>query len=482
LPRRAPALALIAAQAALVALAILAIRRPGLPLGVPGEWAWPRLPAGTAVEAWRVAVGLIGLAAYATFAAAGRRSLARSAGPGRQAAWVAALMIAGAAAQVALQTGAPEGYGLTKWVALAMPGSSGYYTVARSQMADPRAFLRAYPDWIRGQDALHVGTHPPGLFLAARAALEATDRHPAAARWIAENLPADVDHGFRIMTPAVPRADRAAIAAIGALTLLACAATAAPLYALARSWLDPPAAWTAAALWAVVPAATLFQPTADTAFPLLAALAMALAVRGGPIAAAGAGAVLGIGMQFTLAYLAVGLVVAIAIAAQPGATVRRRVATIAAVGAGFAAVTLAWWAIAGANPIVVWWWNQANHRRFYDEYPRSYLAWVAINPVELAVAIGLPATVGILAGFARPRRVPTVAWATVAVLGLLTLSGRSLSEVGRLWLPLMPPLLVAAAAALDRIAPGPRPLAIGLLLTGVQTLALEATIQVVYPA
>ena len=39
-----------------------------------------------------------------------------------------------------------------------------------------------------------------------------------------------------------------------------------------------------------------------------------------------------------------------------------------------------------------------------------------------------------------------MAWITLATLALLTLSGRNLSEVARLWLPLMPPLVVAAAA------------------------------------
>ena len=49
-------------------------------------------------------------------------------------------------------------------------------------------------------------------------------------------------------------------------------------------------------------------------------------------------------------------------------------------GAGFLAVTGAVWLLTGANPFVVWWWNQANHARFYQEYPRSYRAWVVANP------------------------------------------------------------------------------------------------------
>ena len=74
-----------------------------------------------------------------------------------------------------------------------------------------------------------------------------------------------------------------------------------------------------------------------------------------------------------------------------------------------------------------------------------------------------------------------MAWATLFVLALLTLSGKNLSEVARLWLPMMPPLLVAAGAGFERLEGGARTLASSLALVGLQTLILEATIQVVYP-
>ena len=46
-------------------------------------------------------------------------------------------------------------------------GSTGYFQIARDQaVRDPWAFLARYPEWIRGQDSLHIGTHPPGLIVA----------------------------------------------------------------------------------------------------------------------------------------------------------------------------------------------------------------------------------------------------------------------------------------------------------------------------
>ena len=600
--RRLPWL-LIGLQAALVAGLAVALRSGRLPLGVPGEWEWSRLRVDA--DPADLALAMLGVAAYAGFAALGWRSLARRAGARREAPWLIALVGAAVAVQVAVMAGAPAGYGLTKWVTLGLPGSSGYYTVARRQMADPWRFWTEYPRWIREQDALHIGTHPPGLFLAARAALGIMESNPDAARQVVRYAPASVDAGFRQVLGPLPPADRAALTLTGAATLLACATTVLPIYFLARgSGLAPSAAWASAAVWPVLPSAVLFQPTADTAFPLLSATALALAARGRVGSAVVAGLVLGVGMMFTLGFLPVGLVAALVLVAvgpkerlspsprrgegrgegadptaairgaerlrerdAPGARVAtphpnpppgggrgpegppeqrsgpgltpsplgegrgeggaqrpgagaldplpsppprgrgpatpsplreegrgegwpplarsasrpftQRLVLLAAVGIGFLAVTLATWAVSGANPFVIWWWNQKHHARFYLEYPRSYRAWVVADVIELAVALGLPTTVWLAVGL---RRAPPVAGMTLAVLALLALSGRSLSEVARLWLPLMPPLLLAAGAGLSRCGGRALALAATAALVGLQTLIVQATIQVVYPA
>jgi hypothetical protein len=463
-------------QAVLLAAFAIALGRRWFPLGVRGEWEWPRIRV--VPSPIDVAIAVAGLAAYALFAALGSRALAEKQSPVREGAWLTGLFVAAVGVQVVVQSGAPVGYGLTKWVTLGMRGSSGYYTVAKRQIDDPWRFWAEYPTWIQRQDALHVGTHPPGLFLWARAALGVMRTRPGVAAFVVEHLPATVNEGFRLMLGPLPRADRAALAVMGAAGLLACAATVVPLYLLGRwSGLPTAAAWAAASLWPVVPSAILFQPTADTAFPLLATTALALASRRRPWAAFAAGACLGVGTGFTLAFLAVGLVTAMVLASRSW---RSWLLLTASTGAGFLAVTLATWAVSGANPFVIWWWNQEHHARFYVEYPRSYLAWVVANPIELAVGLGLAPSLWAAIGLAS-RRAPRVAWATVAVLAVLTLSGRSLSEVARLWLPLMPPLVVAAGAGLERTGGKALALAVTIGLVGLQTILLEQTIQVVYP-
>jgi hypothetical protein len=56
-----------------------------------------------------------------------------------------------------------------------------------------------------------------------------------------------------------------------------------------------------------------------------------------------------------------------------------------------------------------------------------------------------------------------------------------MGEVARLWMLFMPPLLIAAGHGLRRLGGGPGALAVSSALTGLQTLALQSMIQVVYP-
>src|SRR5262249_15301363 len=128
--------------------------------------------------------------------------------------WLAVsnLVVAAAAVQLLVHGAAPEGYGLSKWaLALYQQGSSGYYTIARKQLGDPPQFLADYPEWIRHQDALHIGTHPPGLLLVARGLLSAMNARPEIARYVVESLPSSVESAFRVIDgfDRLSRADRA---------------------------------------------------------------------------------------------------------------------------------------------------------------------------------------------------------------------------------------------------------------------------------
>jgi hypothetical protein len=486
--RKGPVIILVLA-AALVVGSLAAVRSVAVPLGVRGEWEWLRVPFGPNLI--DLALAGLGVLAFAGFAGLGLRSLSARSTVWREALWVSSLAVVSVATQGVVQTGAPPGYGLAKWVvALHQRGASGYFTLAKEHALDTSKFLAGYPDWIKTQDSLHVGTHPPGLIVGQSLLLRFMERSPGPARFVEDHAPESAARMFRYYEQVEPLGpvDRATLLLTGFMTLVACGVTVVPLYALARAGLSAPGAWAVAALWPLAPSAVLFQPTADTAFPLLSTTALALAaasarssVARGRWLAAASGVVLGVGMQLSLVFLAVGVIVALMSVFATGKSLVEKGMLVAATGGGFLAVTLGFWLFTGANPFVIWWWNQKNHARFYVEHPRTYRAWLVVDTVELAVGLGLPAAVWALAAARRPREFPRVSLATLAVLAALAVGGRSLSEVARLWLPFLPALLVASGFALTRSGGGPKTLAGTAALTGLQTLALQAMIQVVYP-
>ncbi len=491
---------IMAIQAALVVLLSIGVWTRLIPLGIPREWEWMRLAKGVRPPWDWFALAAAGVAVYAALIALGRRSLYAASTRWAEARWLGVLFAASVGVQVVVPLGAPDEHDLTKWAYVNyLSASTGYFKIARQTAAhDPWDFLARYPDWIRDQDSLHIGTHPPGLIVAQCILLRAMERNPGFSRFLSEHTPPSVQVGFRQLEGMdrrpILRSERAALYATALLTLLACAGTVVPLYLLAHAAMPAPSAWAAAALWPLAPAANMFQPVADTTYPLLSTMAWALAAWAGRrqqgasrpamtslLMMAASGVVMAFGMVFTLAFLPVGLIVALLILSDRTLSLTARAAMILATGAGFLAFMTGGWLISGANPIVVWSWNLYHHARFYDEYPRTYSLWLWANGIELAIAIGLPTIVWVVVAMFSPRSVPRVVWATVFVLLLVNLTGRNMGEVARLWMLYTPPFCIAAARGLDRLGGGSAALGCTTALVGCQTLVLQAMIQVVYP-
>jgi hypothetical protein len=472
-----------------------------VPVGVPGEWEWNRLPDSAGLSWDGITIAVLGVAIYSGLGALGLRLLREPRSRAFECVCVAGLVFASVCVQVVVPMGAPAGYDLTKWASVNyLSASAGYFQIARDKAAsDPWKFLAEYPDWIRTQDVLHIGTHPPGLILAQCLLLRTMEQNPRLTSMLSDHMPASVDAGFRVFadpkSKPLSRAERASLYATALLTLLACAGTVVPLYLLARAFMPASASWAAAALWPLVPSANLFQPVADTAYPLLATSAFTLAAwasrmqqnasRQNPapaLLAAASGIVMAFGMSFTLAFLPVGLIVFLTLIGTSTASLwRQRSVLVLATGAGFLAVLFSGWALTAANPFVIGSWNIKHHAQFYVEYPRTYLLWLWLNPLETTIALGVPSACWCLAGFLAPRTVPLPAWSTLSVLILIDLIGRNMGEVARLWMLFMPSLLVAAGAGMNRLGARPSDLGISIGLLGAQTLALQALIQVVYP-
>ncbi len=433
-----------------------------LPLGIEGEWTWPRLNAmGAEVLAGTgTLVALVVGGAWLLWMWAGDRRIADAERFEKGAWWAGAVCLGGAwYATVVGGAPFPHGAGRAAWV-LFYPGPSGYYTEARGA-ADRRQYLAGYRARVeRGDDVLHIGTHPPGL-VAAYWILDDLRRDvPLLDSALAATLPDEVrewwgliDEQTRLRGGTVPVGDERLLWFAAVVVGLSVVLGVWPLAWLVTREYGPVVAWRVAGLLPAVPALAMFWPKSDT---LLAGVALGLMAAwvfawdrktriGAALSGAAAGLLGWLGVNLTLgllptfAWLGVWTVAEGArgegpFAGRMAVALRRLAAPLAGFLATFVGLTVAtWWLFDLALP-AVWLANLRNHAGFYDVYPRSYLGWLLVNPFELAVALGGPMAVcAVFAVCRRMGRVSPSFWATVVVAGLLWLSGKNSGEAARLW-------------------------------------------------
>lgn len=402
--------------------------------------------------------------------------------------------------QVGLQLAAPSTFGMAKWAMCTFyPASSGYYSVAANQVNHLPEFLENYPDWIKKQDALHIGTHPPGLILEAKLWIDFWESRPRASQILLNNLIGELRGAVRMLVPGkrFPEHQLAAIVSISITHWLFCTLAIFPIWKMMRRLdFSPSTAWQIAAIWPVVPSAVMFQPASDIVFPVFTVTAFVLSLESVKsnfnykwlaFESLVCGLILSFGMFLSLVFLAVGLIVAFLLLFTSELTRNQKLGRLIFVGIGFISGTTLWGVITNANPLKIWYYNKINHGRFYVEYPRNYFKWVLADIVELSFGFGLPLTCLLLLGtvlFMLREKISDNQFQpflfTSLVLTGLVISGKNLSEVSRLWLPFMPVLLVPVAFILERFSKY-RMLGLWVIaLLMVQIIVLQRIIQVVY--
>jgi hypothetical protein len=428
------------------------------PAPYPPEWQWLRrapLDAGPIGPSLAVGAAVLALLLFSGTAWGGRA-------PRRAAALVAAAVALGASFQLAVLALEPEGALAAVMNQTVYRTATSYHTVAASEDArDPVVFLRRHHELLPAlrKAGKHASTHPPGGVLYFRGLIALFERSHALTRAVLEGA------GFDEVNPRRPRpqhtpAARAAALVGGLLIGLLGAATAWPIAAFARrAGADPLPAARVAVLWALLPGPALMTPMLDQALclPVAAATACLAAAMAAPeparawrlAALAGAFGGLAVFVSYGApVFLAFGGCAALALG-TPG-----RLGRAAAVAAIAASATGALWmlpAALGHRPWASLATALAIHR---DEYtlPRSYARWLIFNPLDLALFLGVPVAVAWVVRTVRsvlraPREgIDRLRIATGLGLLALLLAGQTRGEVGRIWLPLMPTLLVAALA------------------------------------
>jgi hypothetical protein len=438
---------------------IYLLLRTDIPLGLTGEWVWNRTPAWPPIT--HFLLPSLAFILCLLIILWGKHRLI--VGGEWQAVWLLPLLLTvGGVFQWTVFDVPDPPLGIERWpLSIYYPASSGYFTMAR-KLDSSADFARNYHEWIQDQDNFHIGTHPPGLILAYRVVLDAFAKDPQLANVVLDNLPTRLADGISTFDDdrALGTSGRATIATAAVGTWLIYLLTMIPIYGMARLGAPPSTSWVAASGWMLPPAGLLFVPVSDCLFPLLATMIVWLMLHRPtskfPLLAIPAGALLGLGLCFSLAFLTI-LPIACAtryLAAReqsPGGGAR------SLIGVGLFVGTLGVLVLAAAlldvHLVPIWRTNLSKHAGFYEQMPRSYWPWLGLNLIEFGISTSPVLFVLSLIGIAvkNPLAAPAdkrlrwlgVVW--LATLALLDLSGRNLSEVGRLWMLLIPFGLVLIA-------------------------------------
>lgn len=440
-----------------------------IPTGVPGEWEWPRHASMLSrIDRWLlplIAAGIvfgIGVGVDRQFQSWGmiRRTTAVILLVPLTWIWLSAVQLA-----------TPAEFSLLKdtWV-LYDPGSSGYFHESVYNIDSKKTFLAEYETRMAEGDVLHVGTHPPGLFLLSMWCIQHCEESPRLTEMLSPD--SELRSAFGNLRSGFGRSLRppewAGLILLGLLTRLAVALSVIPITLLTGKLFGARAAWRVGILWCTLPCLSVFLPKSDVLFTLTSSTALLLYFSGTEKAsrywlAVVAGVVLWFGLFMSLAHLPV-LAVFGAFAGLRFVKDRKNHHPITAlfllVGGTFFCAT-AFHIKTDCNLLEVWKQNLTNHSGFYLQFPRTYWKWLLVNPLELAFAIGLPVYGAFVWGYFRvmrsaARRGPDVdankadGGLSAALLSavLLTwvalwLSGKNMGEAARLWCFLTPMMIPA---------------------------------------
>ncbi len=449
---------------------------PTIPLGITGEWTWARRTLAE-IDPLVVIRSLSLCGGYWTAVVWRQRS---HKGP----AVICVIAFLWFMGLLYLQ---PDLQGLSRAPSvLYYKRTEGYYWQAAYDVDDAKEFLAGYRAAISsGNDPdryLHIGTHPPGLTLGYRALLTLFQRSPSLTRTVVSLKPESMQEAFdaigQFPTPRgqFTREEEATLWTATLLTLLAAAGACWPIYRMTARMSDPMTAWRAAAIWPLVPSLLIFFPKSDLLCPILATTSCWLWLDGWSrlslwrCVLAGMGFFVGFMVTLALAPVALLLVIQTILERWTRKeTFRERTAMgdiecVLAALLGFV-VPLSALSIWGtSNLMAIWIQNLKNHGMFYDHNTRTYLGWLALNPLEAAFALGIPLAGCVMMGLVqllkRRGQIRThegtsiaisqgLAWMTV--WSILWLSGKNMGEAARLWIFLAPWPVMTAMVGLSPV-------------------------------
>jgi len=456
-----------------------------IPLGIPGEWEWKRQPLPADSIEWldRSLQPFLVACVIGLFFQVGLRFIERFA----VVRWglLCGLVILSFAWQKSVLHSAASPHRELRplWV-LYDRFASGYFHEAAFEMTSVDEFLSGYESRMAKGDVFHEGTHPPGLFLLSRSAIDACNRWPAVGQfseWLIGEESVRVFRSFesetRLQRP-LSASEFQGLCLISVASTLLVAFTVIPVFGITRLLSDHRTAWMAAAFTVTLPSLAIFAPRSDVTYAFTGTMLLWLLLASftrpeicSRVLTLAAGIWTFCCLLISLAHLPVlfagGLLSLLLQKADPDnfrwQDWLRRWALF---GLVVALLTFVASNALDCNLLQVWRMNLQNHAGFYSQFPRTWWKWFLVNPSELAFSMGMPiAVLSLFGAVSMIRRVtsrgseranPSVViclpdaflLAKSFTWMVLWLSGKNMGEAARLWCFLLPWFAIHAALAL----------------------------------
>ncbi|WP_420631973.1 hypothetical protein [Candidatus Leptofilum sp.] len=343
--------------------------------------------------------------------------------------------------------------------------TNGYYWTA-ANLDDVNSTLQNYPAAMPQFESDHARTHPPGLVLLNWFTIQLLQSTPELAQELGQRIYPQRCTDLWLLEQ--PPAIVATLGIWAILPMILAASTIFPTYFVAKNLTANPRAAKLTVVIAAIPALLIFAPLSDQLFALLTVLIVGTFLLGWQRQSGVWLFVSGLLLSFTT-FLSIGngtLVGVLGIYAvitlwQTQWSIRQHVLPLAVFGLGTILVWLIFWLGWQAPPWEIVQVGLAQHYELVTA-KRSYGTWLLFNLVDVLIFTGLPIIAAFLStlivatrNFRRRQLTPMQALAvsTAVLLLILNLSGSTRGEVGRIWLFLMPLLLIPSATWLAKWLP-----------------------------
>jgi len=447
-----------------------------VPLGIPEEWVWNRIDYSDAGATIELISNLTMFAFVAIpwllFVRWGTRQIDFAAS--RK--WLLLGLTLFSFFLVSFLQRIPDRVSIPKTWVLYYPNMSGYFHLARYEMQDSATFLKTYEARMSEGDVLHIGTHPPGLFLLNGWLWRTCEASPALSDACLSMMSASsreeldaLAETLSLSGVALKDSDRVTLWLSQWLTELFAVAAIVPLFLLLRQQVSTQTSWLIAASWPLVPSLNLFLPKSDALFPCLGLFFLFFWVSSlshrSWFRAIMAGFIFWCGSMLSLAMVPMALIAGLyslliyspklPSSSAESVSLKTILITLLVSLITFLLLTFAMWVQFQIDLFAVWVWNYKNHAGFYEQFTRTYYKWLIANPIEAFFALGAPLSVAALMGInavlKSPRTLAKLSWAGALVWGAIWLSGKNSGEAARLWLLFFPIALFFAAHFMDAI-------------------------------